>query len=209
MNTEKKRVNVGSWFNWNSRDLFLGTVFTLMAVLCAPFSIYSQVIGGIDYDEMAGDVANTYDMTDTDIFGQRFESEHLTLTDEVTGNEIIALTTSRHHDSKIYQTHPQWTPDGEYIVFRSSRADGQYYAISMENYEIVQVTTGDRSREFHLGWNKNSAYYFVNGQLVELNLGQLLDDSEKGTVDNDPTSYENVLATLPGGLRPSGGFGCK
>ncbi len=169
--------------------------------------VQAQTINGIDYAKKYGDPSYTFEMTDTDIFGQRFPSEHLILSDEKTGAKIIALTTSRHHNSKIYQTHPQWTPDGEYIVFRSSRADGQYYAISMDNYEIVQVTTGDRSREFHLGWNKNVAYYFKNGQLIELDLGRLLDDSEKGASDSDPASYERVLATLPEGLRSSGGFG--
>lgn len=191
---------------WKSQNILLLLKMALIFIFLQSVS-NAQTINGINYTEMAGDAANTYDMTNTDIFGQRFSSEHLTLTDEVTGAEIIALTTSRHHNSKIYQTHPQWTPDGEYIVFRSSRAGGQYYAISMEDYEIVQVTTGERSREFHLGWNKNTAYYFKTGQLVELDLGRLLDDSEKGTVDNDPASYERVLATLPDGVRSSGGFG--
>ncbi len=40
-----------------------------------------------------------------------------------------------------------------------------------------------------------------------MELGRLLDDSERGTVDKNPDSYENVLATLPDGLQATGGFG--
>lgn len=172
---------------------------------------YAQTIEGIDYSNRA-DVDNTFDMTGTDIFGQRFPSEHLTIKDEVTGVEIIALTTSRHHNSKIYQTHPQWTSDGKYIVFRSDRNANDErgslaYAVSMDNHEIVQITTGDTGSDLHLGWNKNVAYQFRDGQLIELDLGSLLEDSEKGTVNDDPSTYERVIATLPEGIRESGGLG--
>jgi len=77
-------------------------------------------VGEIDYSARSNP-ADTFEMTSDDVFGKRFASEYLTLIDEVTGAEIIALTTSRHQNSKVYQTHPQWTPDGRYIIFRSSR----------------------------------------------------------------------------------------
>lgn len=171
------------------------------------FSItYSQIVEGKDYSDRTN-VDNTFDMAGEDVFGHRFASEHLTLTDEVTGIKMIALTTSRHNSSKFYQTHPQWTPNGEYIVFRSSRADGQAYAISMGNYEIVQVTTGDWGSNLHLGWQKNVAYFFRDEELMELDLEQLLGDSENGMVRQEPTAYTEVIATLPEGVRESGGVG--
>jgi len=181
-------------------------IFTIISV---PNS-YSQVVEGIDYSDIAG-VSNTFDMTRSDVVGQRFPSEHLTIIDPVTGVEITALTTSRHNSSKIYQTHPQWTPDGKYIVFRSNRAavdgrGGHAYAISMDNYEIVQVTAGDDGSRLHLGWEKNVAYHFRDDQLIELDLGSLLADTEGDAVD-DPSSYERVITTLPDGIRPSGDFG--
>lgn len=177
----------------------------LVVAFVAPAS-YSQVIEGVDYSDKA-DVDNTFDMAGQDVFGQRFPSEHLTIIDEVTGVDIIALTTSRHNNSKMYQTHPQWTPDGGYIMFRSSRAGGQYYAISMENYEIVQITTGDNNSEIHLGWEENKGYQFREDKLIELDLEQILSDSENGSVNSDPAHYEEELATLPPGVRETGGAG--
>ncbi len=171
---------------------------------------FAQSVEGIDYSKLS-EVDNTFDMAGQDVFGQRFPSEHLVIRDEVTGVDIIALTTSRHSNSKIYQTHPQWTPDGKYIVFRSDRAakdgrGGHAYAISMDNYEIVQVTTGDTGSDLHLGWKKNLAYFFRDRELVELDLGSLLAESERGSVKN-PEEYERVVITLPEGIRESGGVG--
>jgi len=174
-------------------------------ILIAPTS-YSQVVEGIDYSDR-NDITNTFDMTESTILGQRLPSEYLEFTDSETGVNIIALTTSRHNNFKIYQTHPQWTPDGEYIVFRSNRAGRHYYAVSMDNYEIVQVTTGDDGSSLHLGWEKNNAYLFRENKLIELDLGRLLEDSENGEVNSDPKSYERVIATLPPGVRETGGVG--
>ena len=80
----------------------------------------SQVIEGVGYSERVH-VDNTFDMYGEDIFGQRFPSESFPYKDDVTGKEIISLTTSRHHNAKMYQTHPQWTSDGKYIIFASDR----------------------------------------------------------------------------------------
>lgn len=171
---------------------------------------FSQVIEGIDYSDRA-QVDNTFDMAGTDIFGQRFPAEHLTIKDAVTGVDIIALTTSRHNNSKIYQTHPQWTPDGKYIVFRSDRSakDGKgshAYALSMDDHEIVQITTGDAGSNLHLGWKKNLAYQFRESQLIEINLGELLAHSEQGKI-KEPSSYERTIITLPDGMKENGGLG--
>ena len=181
----------------------------LVALVMAPLSI-AQVTYGVDAAEETKDPANTFDMTNTDILGQRFDSEYLTLKDEVTGAQIVALTTSRHSNSKYYQTHPSWTPDGNHIIFRSSRGSkederggGLAYAISMDTYEIIQVTTADWGNDLHLGWRKNQAYFFHNNQLKVLNLEKLLSDSADNKV-GAPDSYLTVLATLPEGMRPSG-----
>ena len=173
---------------------------------------FAQVINGVDYAQH-GNPANTFEMTSTDVLGQRFASEHLTLKDAVTGVLIIVLTTSRHNNSKFYQTHPQWTPDGRHIVFRSSRGRKQEqqrrgfaYAISMDTHEIVQVTTADWGNDLHLGWKKNLAYFFHDGAFKALDLGRLLQDSEKGAVA-DADSYLTTLSRLPDKMRPSGGTG--
>ena len=169
-------------------------------------TLNAQVIAGIDYSDRAH-VYNTFDMAGQDVFGQRFASENLTIKDEVTGADIIALTTSRHNNSKIYQDHPQWTADGNYLVFRSSRAGWQYYAMSMEDYEIVQITTGDNNQFLHLGWTTNNAYQIRDSAVIEFDLGRLLADSENGDADSSPAQYETLIATLPEGVREGGGTG--
>jgi len=172
-------------------------------------TVYGQVVEGVDYSHREK-VYKTFDMYREDILGQRFFSENFTYKDEVTGATVNALTTSRNSNSTMYQTHPQWTPDGKYIVFRSNRTASrenrrasQYHAISMENFEIVQITTGERGGAFHLGWHKNLAYRFRNNQLIEIKLGQLLSDSEKDQVGKEE-DYERVLATIPDSIDASG-----
>ena len=53
--------------------------------------------------------------------GRRFPSEKKVVTDPVTGIQLTFLTSAPAGDSKIYQTHRQWTADGKWLIFRSSR----------------------------------------------------------------------------------------
>lgn len=79
------------------KSLVTGCSFLLL------FSISSaQIIKGVDYSDRKH-VDKTFDMAGTDIFGQRFPSESLSITDPFTGVKIIALTTSRQSSVKIYQ----------------------------------------------------------------------------------------------------------
>lgn len=186
--------------------------------LCS-YASFSQTIEGIDYSSRMH-VDKTFDMAGTDNFGQRFPSESLTFTDPATGVNIVALTTSRHSNTKIYQDHPNWTADGRHIVFTSNRNNTtggnitfannstarrsrQYYAMSMDTHEIVQITTGTGAGDLLLGHKKNVAFRFRDNNVIELNLGQLLSDSEKG-VTKDSAHYERVVATLPEDLKPGG-----
>jgi len=179
-----------------------------------------QVIEGVDYTRLRS-VDKTFDMDGTDVFGQRFPAESLTIVDPVTGNKIIALTTSRHSSIKIYQDHPNWTSDGKYIIFSSNRntlAGGnvtfvnkdaaarktrQFYAMSMKNQEIVQVTTGNGAGDLLLAHQKNMAYHFRGSDVISLNIGALLADSEDGKV-KDSASYEQLVTSIPTELKPGG-----
>ncbi|MCM4157239.1 biopolymer transporter Tol [Gramella sp. AN32] len=168
---------------------------------------FSQVVEGKDYSSRVN-VDHTFDMAGEDIFGQRFPSENFTYQDKVTGVTINALTTSRHSSSKMYQTHPQWTSDGKYIVFTSNRTsrengDRQFYAVSMDNYEIVQITTGSDNGNFHLGWKSGNAYLVKGQNIIELDLDQLLSDSEEDNV-GEPAEYEKIIAKIPDTISPSG-----
>lgn len=188
---------------------FLTRFFLLIIVFSVGNSMgFAQILEGVDYSYLR-QVYHTFDMAGEDVFGQRFPAENYTFVDPVTGVTVNALTTSRHSSSKMYQTHPQWTPDGKYVVFTSNRTarqelgGGQAYALSMENFEIVQITTGDRGHNLHLGWHKNSAYLLRENQVVELKLDELLRDSEQGNV-GEPDDYEVILGSIPDSIRPSG-----
>jgi len=74
--------------------------------------------------------------------GRRFPSEKKVVPDPVTGVPLTFLTSTPARDSKIYQTHPQWTSDGKWVIFRSSRVPGQAMAVNEDNGAIVQVTNG-------------------------------------------------------------------
>ncbi len=196
-------------------------IVTTLFVIGFSSSSFSQIVSGVDYSNRKN-VDKTFDMAGTDIFGQRFPSESLTITDPVTGVKFIALTTSRHNSVKIYQDHPNWTADGKYIVFTSNRnttaggnvtfatpqaraAGGtrQYYAISMATHEIVQITSGSAGGDMLLGHKRNVAFRIRDNKVSELNLGSLLADSEAGKL-KDSASYEKVVATIPPDLKPGG-----
>jgi len=76
--------------------------------------------------------------------GRRYPSERKIVPDEKTGVAMTVLTSGASSDAKIYQTHPQWTADGKYIVFRTSgRAPGpQAYAVNEASGDIIQLTEG-------------------------------------------------------------------
>src|SRR5690606_37331821 len=180
----------------------------LVLALLTGSSLCAQLINGVDYSQRVA-VSHTFDMTGVDEFGHRFASEHYSYKDKVTGVEVIALTTSRHKNSKMYQTHPQWTSDGKYIIFLSDRIKNrektskQYYAVSTENFEIVQITTGEAVHLFHLGWKDNKAFYFRDNVLFEFDLGRLLEDSKTQKV-KPISQYEKHIFTLDPNLQPNG-----
>jgi oligogalacturonide lyase len=78
--------------------------------------------------------------------GKRFPSEKKVINDPVTGTPLTFLTSKQGMgDSKIYQTHPQWTYDGKWIVFRSNRVPGEGMAVNEESGVIMQITEGGYS----------------------------------------------------------------
>jgi|GEM_PF-131594 len=91
----------------------------------------------------AGLAVGVFAVVTSSVFGQigrRFPSEKKIVTDPVTGVPLTFLTSTPAGDSKIYQTHTQWTADGKWLVFRSARAEGQAFAVNEETGAIVQLT---------------------------------------------------------------------
>ena len=73
--------------------------------------------------------------------GRRWPSEKKVISDPVTGIPLTFLTTDPAGDSKIYQTHQQWTADGQWLIFRGNRGTGpQAFAVNEETGDIIQVT---------------------------------------------------------------------
>jgi oligogalacturonide lyase len=62
--------------------------------------------------------------------GKRFPSEKKEVIDPVTGTKLIFLTSTPNGDAKIYQTHNQWTSDGQWLIFRSNRVRGEAMAVN-------------------------------------------------------------------------------
>jgi oligogalacturonide lyase len=91
--------------------------------------------------------------------GDRFPSEKKVVIDPVTGLPLTFLTSQPKGDSKIYQTHHQWTSDGKWVVFRSNRVRGQAMAVNEETGDIVQVTENGYSGMLCLAEHSMNLYF--------------------------------------------------
>lgn len=160
--------------------------------------------------------------------GRRFPSEMRTFTDSVTGRKIKALTTSSFNDQKPYQTHPTWTSDGQWIVFRSDRAGpiSQAFVVNETSGEIIQITDDptvsvgsiNLSRKemkvwvMRGGFNASAAGSAEPSaapppprEMIEINLGALIKDSLEAKM-KAPSAYQRVVGILPPEYRDAGGF---
>lgn len=144
--------------------------------------------------------------------GTRFPSERKVVTDPVTGAKLIFLTSKPFGDSKIYPTHPQWTSDGQWLIFRSDRVKGEALAVNEETGEMVQVTEGGYSGMLNIA-QKSMKLYFMRPvekvteegknrhgnrslQVIETDLDRLFADSKAGKMKK-ATAYERIVGTTP------------
>ncbi|MGA3181026.1 MAG: hypothetical protein ABSF38_11835 [Verrucomicrobiota bacterium] len=97
--------------------------------------------------------------------GRTWPSEKKIVPDPVTGVplEFLTSTDGTYRQSKIYQTHRQWTADGKWLIFRGSREAGsQAFAVNEETGLIVQVTETGFSGMLCAG-NKTMKLYVLAG----------------------------------------------
>ena len=139
--------------------------------------------------------------------GTRFPSERKVIKDPKTCVELVFLTSkSGTGDSKIYQTHNQWTADGRWVIFRSNRVKGEAMAVNEETGDIVQVTEGGYTGMLCVA-RKSMNLYIMREQkdkhgkrtgmeVVEINLERLLSDSENGKMKKK-TAYERICGVIP------------
>ncbi len=151
--------------------------------------------------------------------GRRFPSERKEITDPVTGHKLIFLTSTPNGDAKIYQTHNQWTSDGQWLIFRSNRARNEALAVNEKTGDIVQVTEGGYTGMLNVGRLSMKLYFlrYKNDrandtarrrptgplQVIEVNLAAVLDDSKAGKMKSADT-YQRVCGTIPDELDGGG-----
>ncbi|MCR5361690.1 MAG: oligogalacturonate lyase family protein [Bacteroidales bacterium] len=139
--------------------------------------------------------------------GRRFPSERKVVIDPKTGVELVFLTTkSGTGDSKIYQTHNQWTSDGQWVIFRSDRVKGEAMAVNEETGDIVQVTEGGYTGMLCVARKSMKLYHMravddkdgkrTGMAVIEVNLERLFTDSEAGHLQHK-AAYERVCGVIP------------
>jgi len=97
--------------------------------------------------------------------GRTWPSEKKIVPDPVTGLplEFLTSTDGGYSQSKIYQTHRQWTADGKWLIFRGTREAGpQALAVNEETGQIVQVTETGFTGMLCAG-NKTMKLYVLTG----------------------------------------------
>ncbi len=142
--------------------------------------------------------------------GQRFPSEKRVVNDPVTGTPLTFLTTQPRGDSKIYPSHPQWTADGRWLVFRSNRVKGEAIAVNEASGDMVQVTEGGYEGMLNLAQSGGNKLYFLRKapepkamQAIEVDLDRVFADSQAGAM-KPAGSYQRVIGTLPPELEAVG-----
>jgi oligogalacturonide lyase len=151
--------------------------------------------------------------------GKRFPSERKVVKDPVTGADLIFLTSTPAGDSKIYQTHNQWTSDGQWLIFRSNRVKGEAMAVNERTGEMVQVTEGGYSGMLNIARKSMKLYFMRNSgpatandtaakkgaavQIIEVDLEKLFADSKTGRLKSADT-YQRVCGTTPPAIGAGG-----
>jgi len=100
--------------------------------------------------------------------GARFPSEKKVVKDPVTGTELTFLTSTPGGDSKIYQTHNQWTADGNWVIFRSNRVRGEAMAVNEKTGVIIQVSEGGYTGMLNVA-RKSMKLYFMRDTKIPRN----------------------------------------
>lgn len=145
--------------------------------------------------------------------GKRFPSEKKIVKDPVTGTMLTFLTSKPYGDSKIYQTHSQWTSDGQWVIFRSGRARNEAFAVNEKTGDIVQVTEGGYTGMLCIARKSMKMYFMRNVdttkrfgsalQVVVVDLEKVFNDSKAGKMQA-ASFYQHVCGTIAAELGAGG-----
>jgi oligogalacturonide lyase len=149
--------------------------------------------------------------------GRRFPSERKLVKDPLTGTMLTFLTSTPTGDSKIYQTHNQWTSDGNWLIFRSGRVKGEALAVNEKTGEMVQVTEGGYIGMLNVARLSMKLYFMrdpnkraddrqfspASLQIVEVDLEKLFADSLAGKLKS-AAAYQRVCGKTPPEIKAGG-----
>ena len=153
--------------------------------------------------------------------GKRFPSEKKIVKDPITGTMLTFLTSTPNGDSKIYQTHNQWTSDGQWLIFRSGRVRGEAMAVNEKTGDMVQVTEGGYTGMLSIARKSMKLYFMRNPernmaltqnnssgidpnarraplslQIIEVDLEKVFADSKARKIKS-PDYYQRICGTTP------------
>jgi oligogalacturonide lyase len=137
--------------------------------------------------------------------GHRFPSERKVIKDPVTGIDLTFLTSTPAGDSKIYQTHNQWTADGKWLIFRSDRVKGEAMAVNEKTGEMIQVTEGGYTGMLNIARNSMKLYFMRKKEsdqvknsldIIEVDLDKLFADSKSGKLKSG-SDYQRICGSTP------------
>lgn len=145
--------------------------------------------------------------------GTRFPSERKVVKDAVTGTMLTFLTSTPNGDSKIYPTHPQWTSNGQWLIFRSNRVKGEAMAVNEKTGDIVQVSEGGFNGMLCVAQKSMKLYFMRNAvdqpattgqdrnaprslKIIEVDLEKLFTDSKAGKLKSSDV-YQRVCGITP------------
>ena len=144
--------------------------------------------------------------------GKRLPSERKIVKDPITGTMLTFLTSTPAGDSKIYQTHNQWTADGEWLIFKSRRLKGEAIAVHETTGDMVQVTEGGYTGMLNVA-RKSMKLYLMRKiakdslsksiEIIEVDLAKLLLDSKNGTLKS-AANYQRSCGITPPELEAGG-----
>ena len=140
--------------------------------------------------------------------GRQFPAERTVVKDPVTGTMLTFLTSRPRKDIKIYPTHPQWSADGKWVVFRSALANWEALAVNEETGQIIQVSEGGFNGMLNLSTKSMKLYFMRNTptramQVVEVDLARLFADVNGGQL-RPASHYQRICGTVPAQIEASG-----
>lgn len=148
--------------------------------------------------------------------GTRFPSEKRIVKDPVTGTMLTFLTSTPNGDSKIYQTHNQWTSDSKWLIFRSNRVKGEAMAVNEQTGDIVQVSQGGFTGMLNVARKSMKLYFMRNMpvpeggtrmarpvQVIEVDLEKLFNDSKSGKLKPE-SEYQRICGATPAEMGAGG-----